>query len=113
MPLMQLNDGSGQLVQVENTKDFRATNDPYRKLTADNQPQRTLTLVAPALLQNYFVSGAEVPVSMYPRMGEEIQDWLDSEEEVGDFLGIGHVEHGDKAERFAGMVSKAWTGRFR
>ena len=64
MPLMELNDGSGQFVQVENTKDFRATNDPYRKLTADNQPQRTLTFVAPALLQNYFVSGAEVSVSM-------------------------------------------------
>ena len=43
------------------------TDNPYRKLSADNQPQRTLTCVAPAKLQDYFVAGGDVPVSMYPR----------------------------------------------
>ena len=90
MTLMKVHDGTGHWVQVENTKDYRATDDnPYRKLTADNQSQRTLTFVAPAKLQDYFVSGAEVPVSMYPRMGEEIPDWPDSEDEVGEFVGMG------------------------
>ena len=89
MTLMKVHDGTGHWVQVENTKDYRATDNPYRKLTADNQPQRTLTFVAPAKLQDYFVSGAEVPVSMYPRMGEEIPDWPDSEDEVGEFVGMG------------------------
>ena len=89
MTLMKIHDGSGHWVQVENTKDFRATNNPYRKLIADNQPQRTPTPVAPAQLQDYFVSGAEVPVSMRPRMGEEIPDWPDSEEEVAEFMGMG------------------------
>ena len=42
-----------------------------------------------AKLQDYFVSGAEVPVSMYPRMGGEIPDWPDSEDEVGQFVGMG------------------------
>ena len=39
MTLMKVHDGTGHWVQVENTKDYRATDDnPYRKLTADNQP---------------------------------------------------------------------------
>lgn len=89
MTLMKVHDGTGHWVQVENTKDYRATDNPYRKLTADNQPQRTLTFVAPAKLQDYFVAGGDVPVSMYPRMGEEIPDWPDSEEEVDEFVGMG------------------------
>ena len=89
LTLMKVHDGPGHWVQVENTKDYRATDNPYRRLTAGYQPQRTLTFVATAKLQDYFVSGAEVPVSMYPRMGEEIPDWPDSEDEVGQFVGMG------------------------
>jgi hypothetical protein len=54
MTLMKLNNGSGQWEQVENVEDYRNTEQPYRKLTPESQPQRTLTFLAPRQLQNYF-----------------------------------------------------------
>ena len=85
MTLMKLNNGSGQWEQVENVEDYRNTEQPYRKLTPESQPQRTLTFVAPRQLQNYFAPNSEVPISMFPRMGGEIEAWPDSEDEVAEF----------------------------
>ena len=41
--------------------------------------------MAPRQLQNYFAPNSEVPISMFPRMGQEIEAWPDSDDEVAEF----------------------------
>ena len=81
MTLMKSRDADGQWIQLENSYDYRALAEPYRRLTPGDGAQRTLTFISPRKLKDYFILDSEVPVSQYPLLGEEAAWPSDDEEE--------------------------------
>ena len=85
MTLMQQPNNTGIWVQLENEEDINQKGQAaFRNLTASEQPQRTLTFLAPTSFRHYWAPMSEVPISPYPQVheshGYEV-DWSDGEGE--------------------------------
>ncbi|CAJ1377556.1 unnamed protein product, partial [Effrenium voratum] len=87
MTFMKTKDG--KWMQVENVSDYtQLGNMAFRRFGPAEDPQRTITVVAPAKMKDYFKVDSEVPVAPFPTTHRELQSdelgWSDEEVGVGD-----------------------------
>ena len=86
MTFMKTKDG--KWMQVENVSDYTELgNMAFRRFGPTEDPQRTITVVAPAKMKDYFKVDSEVPVAPFPTTFRELQSdelgWSDEEVGVG------------------------------
>ena len=82
MTLMKDKDGMWR--QLENVEDYTSLGDKaFRRITTDQNPQRTLSFFSPSRLKDYWEQDAEVPTFPYPEPEGEIKhhEWSEEEQE--------------------------------
>ena len=80
MTLMKDKDGMWR--QLENVEDYTSLGDKaFRRVTTDQNPQRTLSFFSPSRLRDYWEQDAEVPTFPYPEPEGEIKHHEWSEED--------------------------------
>ena len=82
--LTLMKEKDGMWSQIENADNYLALGSlAFRKLTLDDEPQRTLTFFSPGRIKDYWEVNSEVPVSPYPEAEELVKamDWSEDEAE--------------------------------